>query len=135
MSRRVRLRWARRIPAIGGLLASAALLAAAALVEDPMVGVAALALSFGASDLILSVCWATCVDVGARHAGTVSGTMNSLGQIGGVAAPMVFGYLVETYGSWELPLLIAAAYYVVSAAMWLLIDPEQPIEQAATQPH
>ena len=131
MSRRVRLRWARRIPAIGGLLASAALLAAAALVEDPMLGVAALALSFGASDLILSLCWATCVDIGGKHAGTVSGTMNSLGQIGGVAAPMVFGHLVEKYGSWELPLLIAAGYYVVSAAMWMLIDPEQPIGQAA----
>ena len=131
MSRRVRLRWARRVPAMGGLLASSALLAAAALLEDPMLGVAALALSFGASDLILSVCWATCVDVGAEHAGTVSGMMNSLGQIGGVAAPMVFGYLVETHGSWELPLLIAAGCYVVSAAMWMLIDPERPIEHAA----
>ncbi len=134
MSRRVRLRWARRLPAIGGLLASAVFLAAAALVADPMLGVAALALSFGASDLILSVCWATCVDVGGKHAGTVSGTMNSLGQIGGVAAPMVFAHLVETYGSWELPLLIAAAYYVVSAAMWMFIDPEQPIGQAAPPP-
>ena len=131
MSRRVRLRWARRIPAMAGLLAAAVLLAAAALLEDPLLAVAALALSFGASDLILSVCWATCVDIGAQHAGTVSGMMNSLGQIGGVAAPMVFGHLVEMYGSWRLPLLIAAGYYVVSAGMWMLIDPERPIGQPA----
>ena len=90
-------------------------------------GIAALALSFGASDLILSVCWATCVDIGGQHAGTISGMMNSLGQIGGVAAPMVFGNLVESYGSWELPLIIAAGYYLVSAGMWILIDPEETV--------
>ncbi|MBH00126.1 MAG: MFS transporter [Solibacterales bacterium] len=127
ISRRMRLRWARRIPAITGLCVSASLLVAAALLESPIMGIAALALSFGASDLILSVCWATCVDIGGQHAGTISGMMNSLGQIGGVAAPMVFGNLVESYGSWELPLIIAAGYYLVSAGMWILIDPEETV--------
>ena len=57
--------------------------------------------------------------------------MNSLGQIGGATAPLLFGYLVETYGSWRLPLLIAAGYYVISALLWLLIDPEQPVAATA----
>ena len=55
--------------------------------------------------------------------------MNSLGQIGGVTAPMAFGWLVETYGSWQLPLLIAAGYYAVSALCWLAIDPEKPLQR------
>jgi hypothetical protein len=28
-----------------------------------------------------------------------------------------------------LPLLISAAYYVVSALFWLLIDPEEPVAE------
>ena len=133
LSRRVRLRWARRIPAMGGLLAAAVLLSIAALAEDNSVAITALALSFGAADLILAVCWATCLDIGREHAGTVSGTMNSLGQIGGVMAPIVVGRLVETYGSWQLPLLIAAGYYVVSALFWLAIDAEKPLLRAVRE--
>ena len=132
MTRRLSLRWARRLPAICGLLGAALFLTIAALVENTTLGIAALALSFGSADLILAVCWATCLDVGREHAGTVSGTMNSLGQIGGATAPVIFGYLVETYGSWQLPLLIAASYYVISALLWLLIDPEQPVTPTAS---
>ncbi len=130
LARRVRLRWARRIPAMGGLLCAAVLLTVSALAADNRVSITALALSFGSADLILAVCWATCLDVGRRHAGTVSGTMNSLGQVGGLIAPVVVGWLVQTFGSWQLPLLIAAAYYVVSALLWLLIDAEKPLQPA-----
>ena len=54
--------------------------------------------------------------------------MNSLGQIGGVIAPTAIGWMVETWGSWQLPLLIAAGYYVLAGLLWLLIDPEHPLD-------
>jgi nitrate/nitrite transporter NarK len=82
----------------------------------------------------LPVCWATCLDIGREHAGTVSGTMNSLGQIGGVIAPVLIGWLVESTGAWQLPLLIAAGYYGVSAVLWLAIDPEKPLTQPLAEP-
>jgi cyanate permease len=60
--------------------------------------------------------------------------MNSLGQIGGLIAPVLVGWLVQTFGSWQLPLLLSAGYYVVSALLWLAIDPETPLvaPQAST---
>jgi MFS family permease len=127
LARRIRLRWARRAPAMGGLIAAAIFLAVAAHVSDNSVSLVALALSFGCSDLILAVCWATCLDIGRDRAGLVSGTMNSLGQLGAVAAPVAIGWLVDTFGSWEIPLLISAGYYLVSAMAWMWIDAEQPI--------
>lgn len=130
LSRRFSLKWARRAPAMAGLGGAAAFLGAAALASDPAVALVALALSFGSADLILAVSWAACLDIGREHAGAVSGFMNSLGQIGGLAAPAAIGALVESSGSWRLPLLLSAAYYVVSAATWLLIDPEQAIVDA-----
>ncbi|MBI3694912.1 MAG: MFS transporter [Acidobacteria bacterium] len=123
--RRVGLRWGRRIPAISGLAAAGILLAVAALARGSLASLLALALSFGAADLILAVCWATCVDLGRQNAGAVSGIMNSLGQVGGMFSPYLLGWLLEKWGSWTIPLLISAAYYGVSAALWLLIDPEE----------
>lgn len=124
LSRTVPLRWARRGPAVAGLLLAAVFIAIAAEAQSNTVALIALALSFGCSDLILPICWATCLDVGREQAGLVSGTMNSLGQLGAVAAPAVIGRIVESTGSWELPLLISAGYYVVSAAAWFGINAE-----------
>ncbi len=127
LAHRISLRWARRIPAMGGLLCAAVFIAIAATIEDNDLGIAALAISFGFADLILAVCWAACLDIGGSQAGVVSGTMNSLGQIGAVLAPTVMGWLVQTTGSWELPLLVSAGYYAFAAAVWLGINPEQPL--------
>jgi MFS family permease len=131
LSRSIRLRWARRLPAMMGLLLAALFLVLAALLENNTWAMVALALSFGSSDLILAICWATCLDIGRQYAGTVSGTMNSLGQIGGVMAPVLVGWLVQEFGSWSLPLLLSAGYYVVSALLWLFIDAERPLAEAA----
>ncbi len=125
---RVGLKWARRGPAMAGLLLSAVFLTVTALTPDNRIALPALALSFGCSDLILPICWATCLDIGRDKAGIVSGTMNSLGQLGAVLAPAAIGRIVDATGSWRTPLLISACYYVVSAAAWLLIDAEKPVE-------
>ena len=119
------VRSARRLPAMAGLLGAAVFLALAATVEDNMLALVFLGLSFGSAELILAVTWATCLDIGGPAAGVVSGTMNSLGQIGGALAPWLTGVMVEEFASWEPPLLVAAAYYVVSALLWMAIDPNQ----------
>ena len=128
--RRLGLRWGRRLPAAAGLFAAAILLAIAALTSNPVLSLAALALSFGAADLILPVCWATCIDLGKQNSGVVAGLMNSLGQVGGMLSPYLLGWLVERYGSWTLPLLISAAYYAVSGGLWFFIDAGQSLDES-----
>jgi len=89
-----------------------------------------LALSFGGADLILAVCWATCIDLGKQNAGSIAGVMNSLGQAGGMFSPYLLGWLLEKWGSWTLPLLISAGYYAVSGGLWFFIDAERSLDQA-----
>jgi len=121
--RRLGLPWGRRIPAATGLLAAAVLLALATGARSTAANLAALALSFGAADLILAVCWATCIDLGKQNAGAVAGVMNSVGQIGGMLSPYLLGWSLEKWGSWRLPLLLTAGLYVMSGLLWLAIDP------------
>ena len=119
------VRRARRLPAIAGLLAAGVFLAMAATLESNSAAFVCLGLSFGCAELILAITWATCLDIGGAAAGVVSGTMNSLGQIGGALAPWLIGMMVDRTGSWELPLLVSAGYYGVSAVLWLVIDPQR----------
>ncbi len=122
---RLGIRTARRLPAVAGLLAAGAFLALAGTLDNNTLALVCLGLSFGCAELILAVTWATCLDIGGSAAGVVSGTMNSLGQIGGALAPWLIGVMVDRTGSWELPLLVSAAYYGVSALLWLAIEPER----------
>ena len=128
LAARVALRTARRLPAMAGLLGAAVFLVPAALLENDLLALICLAVSFGAAESILAVTWAACLDIGGAHAGVVSGAMNSFGQIGGALAPWMIGLMVDRSGSWQLPLLLSAAYYAVSAALWLFIEPERMLQ-------
>ena len=124
------VRMARRAPAMAGLLTAGVFLALSAKIADDTLALLCLAISFGCAELILAVTWATCLDIGGDAAGVVSGTMNSLGQVGGALAPWLIGLMVDRTGSWELPLLVSAAYYGISALLWLAIEPGRPLEKA-----
>ena len=130
LARRVGMTAARRIPAMAGLISAGVFLALAAKVTDDTLALLCLAISFGCAELILAVTWATCLDIGGSAAGVVSGTMNSLGQIGGALAPWLIGMMVDRTGSWELPLLVSSGYYGVSSVLWLAIEPRRRLKDA-----
>lgn len=131
LARRAGLRWGRRIPGGLGLFLAAAFLLLSVQLESHFAALIAMVASFACADLLLGPAWATCLDIGKQHAGTVSGCMNSFGQIGGLMSPIVFGWVVETWGSWTLPLLLTTGLYLLSSALWLVIDPEAPLALVA----
>ena len=93
-------------------------------------GAAGLFIAIGGacSMLTLAPAWATAVDVGGRHAGVTAGTMNTVGQVGGILSPLVLAYLVDATNNWNFPLLVLAGIYAVAAVAWLLINPDQRVE-------
>ena len=125
--RRVGLRWGRRLPGGLGLLLAGLLLLLSVLLENNVAALIAMVASFACADLLLGPAWATCVDIGEKNAGTVSGCMNSIGHIGGVLSPVVLGWSLQTWGSWTYPLLLTAGFYFLGACLWLVIDPEKTI--------
>ena len=68
-----------------------------------------------------------CLDIGADHAGVVTGFMNTFGNLGGLVGPLVVGLAVDRWQSWTFPFYITAAVYAVGAMAWLAIDPARPI--------
>ncbi len=59
--------------------------------------------------------WTTCMDIGGRFTGTVSGAMNMMGNFGGVVSPIVLGAIVQRTGDWNLTFYLTGALYFVGA--------------------
>jgi ACS family glucarate transporter-like MFS transporter len=73
--------------------------------------------------------WGAAMDIGGTHAGTVSGAMNMLGNVGGALGPLVNGdILTWTHGNWNRLFYIAAAMYLLGIVCWMFLDPVTPLE-------
>lgn len=121
------LRFGRRVPAMLGFVAGAAFIVPGVLVQDAYLAVASLTLAAAGLEFTTGISWATAIDVGHEHAGTVSAVMNMMGNLGGALSPFLFGVLVDWTGHWELPFLIASVLIVIAALLWLKIDPERSV--------
>ncbi len=130
LARRNSLRLARCGVGIAGYLTSALLLVAVALVENNRLAALLLALALCGQTTTTSAAWSVCLDVGRRHAGAVTGTMNMIGNLGGALAPVVVGFAVERLHSWSLPFYVTAGIFVFSSIMWIFVDPHKPIIKA-----
>ncbi len=124
---RVGSRWGRRLPGLVGLPAAAVAIAVAVQTLDPRLSVAALAFAAASAALAVAPAWAVCLEIGADHAGVVSGAMNTFGNVGGTLSPIVMGLCLARWHSWDAPLLTLALFYALAGACWLLIDPREAI--------
>jgi len=127
LSRTAGLRHARSTLGAVSFFASAVLTLAAVLIGPPVAKALLLAFALASADFALGACWAVCLDVGASHAGVVTGFMNTFGNLGGLVGPLVVGYMVERWASWTYPFYITAAVYVMGAAAWLAVNPHRRI--------
>lgn len=125
--RRHGVKLGRRAVGLTSLLAAGAFLLASVFLRDPLQVILAISLSAFCNDLALSACWAVCIDTGKAYAGTVSGCMNTFGNLGGTLSPFLVGVFLERFHSWQLPFYVASAFYFLGALFWLRIDPTEPV--------
>ncbi|MBQ7440059.1 MAG: MFS transporter [Prevotella sp.] len=109
------------------LAVSAVCMFLAAFIPGKMAVFVFLSLCFGIFDLMLPRAWALCIDLGKQHAGTISGAMNTAGNLGGFFCGILFGQLVQSSGNYNLPLYMIAGMLIISAALFALINPTKPI--------
>jgi ACS family glucarate transporter-like MFS transporter len=129
---------ARRLIACIGLIGAAAMLVVATRLPTPAAAMLALGLASFCNDLAMPSGWGACMDIGGRYAGSVSGSMNMMGNLGGaVGGVVVPQVLLLTNNSWTMTFYVSAAVYIVGAISWVFIDPVTPIEsrgQASPRP-
>jgi ACS family glucarate transporter-like MFS transporter len=130
LARRWGRRAGRRTPGLIGLPSAALAIIGAILTSAPTTAALFLAAAAGLAALGVSPAWAVCLEIGGPHAGVVSGAMNTFGNLGGALSPVVVGLCLQSWNSWNAPLITVAALYVVAAASWVVIDPGEAIAEA-----
>jgi MFS family permease len=99
------------------------------LINDPLWGMIAMGFASFFNDVNMPGAWSACMDVGGKYAGTVSGSMNMMGNLAGFTAPAIGGWILQTTGGdWNSFLYLMVGVYFLGVLCWPLIDPVTPIE-------
>jgi MFS family permease len=121
------LRAGRQAPGVVGYGLAAVFTLGAASASAPIVAAVLIAFATASCMLTTAAAWGTCVDIGREHSAVVSATMNTVGQIGAIASPLIVAYSVEHFHDWNLPLYLLSGLFALGAACWFIIDPEEPV--------
>ena len=125
------LRRARKLIGYVAYLGASALLFAFPAIGNVYVAFGVLALSSFVVELSTPSTWTTASDLGGESVGLLTGTMNTLGHIGGSIAPALIAYLLAWSGNnWSLAFYCSAGLYAAGAICWVVMDPVTPLDAA-----
>jgi MFS family permease len=122
-------KWGRRLFGVLGHGVCAACYFLSLLAASPWLFVAAITLATFCNDLTMGSAWASCLDIGRKYSGIVSGCMNTVGNLGGAAAGFTTGWVLERFQAqgWTVNFLSYGAVYVAAMLFWLRFDATRPV--------
>jgi nitrate/nitrite transporter NarK len=122
----------RRLLAYVGFSGASILLVVSTRFHNPLPAMLAMGLASFSNDLVMPGSWGACMDVGGKYAGTLSGAMNMMGNLGGAASPTIIGYMLRaTNNNWDMTFYVSAAIYAAAVFLWRFLDPVTPLEAEA----
>jgi MFS family permease len=126
-------KWGRRLFGVVGHGACAGCYFLSMTAKDPWLFVLLVALAAFCNDLTMGAAWASCLDIGRKYSGIVSGCMNTVGNLGGAVAGIATGLVLDHFDDlhkaegWRFNFYTYGAVYVVAVLLWLVFDSTRPI--------
>jgi sugar phosphate permease len=118
------LRRGRTFVAAAGFTLAGIAIVPGVLANSAAVGLACLTVAMAGLELTVPVAWALCLDLAGDFAGSVTGVMNTLGNLGGALSAVMIGYLATHYG-WTVPFIVCSAACGLAALFATRIDPKR----------
>ena len=122
------LRLGRVVVCVAGYSVAAGAMVSAVYADTPVMAACLIAVAVAASMFTLSPSWAACMDIGGENTAVLSAAMNTTGQVGSILSPVITGWIVSRFANWQLPLLIMAGLYALSAVLWTQVDPRKRLD-------
>jgi ACS family glucarate transporter-like MFS transporter len=133
----------RRYPAaVGFVLGAVGLLLISTVAPDsPGAFVFCFSIAVFGVEMTISPSWAFCMDIGGERSGSVSGSMNMLGNLGAAMSAILFPYFVDhvtlpyvaaNTGTAHSFFAFAAALNIMAAVAWLFMNPKRKLSREAT---
>lgn len=133
-------KWGRRLFGVVGHGLCAICYFLSMFAADAWMFVLAIAMASFFNDTTMGSAWASCLDIGKRYSGIVSGCMNTIGNLGGASAGYLTGRILDnqavqdsipaigdTRPGWVLNFFIFGAVYVLATLFWLRFDSTKPV--------
>jgi len=92
------------------------------------VSMACLAAGFFFAEMTIGPMWAIPMDIAPEHSGTASGMMNSGSALAAIISPVLSGYLIDRFGSWELPFIGSMVLMGIGVVLAFRMQPESRFE-------
>lgn len=129
-------KWGRRVFGMLGHSICAGCYFLSLTAESPYTLVLFVAMAAFWNDITMGSAWASCIDIGGKYAGIVSGCMNMIGNLGGFVAGIATGYVLDLYsqdpaGGWSINFLSYGVVYVLAVFLWLRFDATKQLPQSA----
>jgi ACS family glucarate transporter-like MFS transporter len=133
----------RRYPAAAGFVLGAVglLLISTVAPDSPGAFVFCFSIAVFGVEMTISPSWAFCMDIGGERSGSVSGSMNMLGNLGAAMSAVLFPYFVDhvtlpyvaaTTGTADSFFAFAAALNILGAVAWLFMNPKRKLSREVT---
>jgi ACS family glucarate transporter-like MFS transporter len=110
-----------------GMLASAGFLWLGSGATNKWLAISLLAAGGGFNMFAAASFWAACIDMTHEFTASLSGLMNTFGNLGGWVSPILTAYIATHYG-WNIALDFAAIFTIACAASWIFIDASQSFD-------
>ena len=68
--------------------------------------------------------WAIPMDIAPEYSGTASGMMNTGSALAAIISPVVSGYVIDRFGSWELPFIGSMVLMAVGMLLAFRMKPD-----------
>jgi MFS transporter, ACS family, glucarate transporter len=118
----------RKLLGMVGLFGACTFMALSTFLGNPVLAVVSLALASFCNDITLPGAWASSMDIGGSFAGTLSGTMNMMGNAGGALASYLAPHiLLAAHENWNAVIYVAAAIYFIGIFFWMSLDTVTPL--------
>lgn len=92
------------------------------------VSMACLACGFFFAEMTIGPMWAIPLDIAPEYSGTASGMMNSGSALAAIVSPVVSGYVIDRFGSWNLPFIGSMVLMAAGGILALRMRPESRFE-------
>ena len=94
-----------------------------------------LSLAFFFSEFTIGPMWAIPMDIAPRFAGSASGLMNTGTAFAAIISPLVFGFVIDKTGNWELPFIGSIVLLFVGAILAFWMKPDEALAGAELLKH
>ena len=118
---------ARRNLIVVGFLCSLACMIPLLFSHDLTGAAICLSLAFFFSEFTVGPLWAIPMDIAPRFAGSASGLMNTGTAFAAIISPLVFGFIIDKTGNWELPFIGSIGMLFLGAILAFWMKPDQAL--------